>query len=395
MRSFKVVIVAILTAGLGACGGGSDEAPVPPVALEIPGSGPADGPRLSAGPGDELILSWMERNDSGTTLRYALLVDGELSPPRKAVFEERAFVNWADLPGVTRVAKNHLIAHWLRYSADQVYSYDVVVSQSFDDGDTWSEPLVMHTDGTPTEHGFASLYRAADGVGLLWLDGRETPAGPMTLRAGVVTPTGDRAHEVVVDESVCDCCQTDVAIAASGPIAVYRDRTSDEIRDIYVTRQIDGVWQPGERLAADNWEIGGCPVNGPSIVAKDSDVAVAWFTAANERPSVQLARSTDSGATFSAPLEIASGRVSGYVGLANLPDGQLAVSWVSRDAVGNQLNLRLVDSDNELGPIRTISSISQLRVFPQLGYQGNALFLFWTDDHDAARQLHGARVPLP
>jgi hypothetical protein len=395
MRTFSKLILAILAPALVACSEVGHDNPGTPVALEIPVAGSVDGPRLSAGLDGDLILSWMERGDHGTALRYSVLVDGDFSPVRDAIFEQRMFVNWADLPGVMQVAENHLIAHWLRYSADEVYSYDVVVAQSFDDGGTWSEPLVMHTDGTPTEHGFASLYPAADGVGLLWLDGRETPVGPMTLRAGVVTPAGDRAHEVVVDESVCDCCQTDVAIAAGGPVAVYRDRTVDEIRDIYVSRQIDGAWTPGERLAADDWEIGGCPVNGPAIIAQDRDVAVAWFTAAQGKPLVRLTRSADSGATFSAPLDIAAGRLSGYVGLAHLPDGKLAVSWVSRNKDGNQLNLRLVGADNELGPTREIASISQLRVFPQLGYQDDALFLFWTDEHDDKRRMHGARVAVP
>ena len=73
--------------------------------------------------------------------------------------------------------------------------------------------------------------------------------------------SGGRVGEAVIDSSTCDCCQTDVAVSANGPIAVYRDRTHDEIRDIFVTRFEDGSWQPGERLHADNWEIPGCPVH--------------------------------------------------------------------------------------------------------------------------------------
>jgi hypothetical protein len=88
------------------------------------------------------------------------------------------------------VKDDHLIAHWLRYSADKTYSYDVVVSQSVNAGETWSEAVTAHSDGTPTEHGFVSMYPDVDGVGLLWLDGRDTANEPaenvldtsMTLR---------------------------------------------------------------------------------------------------------------------------------------------------------------------------------------------------------------------
>ena len=53
------------------------------------------------------------------------------------------------------------------------------------------------------------------------------------------------SSEQLIDELMCDCCQTDVALASSGPVAVYRDRSVAEIRDSYITRLIDGRWQNG------------------------------------------------------------------------------------------------------------------------------------------------------
>ena len=49
---------------------------------------------------------------------------------------------------------------------------------------------------------------------------------------------------------------------------------------------------------SDGWMIAGCPVNGPALDADGERVALAWFTAAGEAPRVQLAFSTDGGATF-------------------------------------------------------------------------------------------------
>lgn len=394
MRTFAIVFLAGLGLSLLACSDHNMPALGAPVNLELP-TGAAEGPRLTEGPDGRLTLSWMKRGPEGTSLEYATVQNGQLGAVREAVREPRMFVNWADFPGVVHVADQHWLVHWLRYSADLVYSYDVVVAQSLDDGETWTEPLVMHTDGTPTEHGFVSSYRSPDGVALLWLDGRETPDGPMTLRTGTATASGERTSEMIIDESVCDCCQTDVAISANGPVAVYRDRTSDEIRDIYITRFENGTWQPGERLHADDWKIPGCPVNGPSIVADGQDVAIAWFTAANGEPKVRLVRSTDGGKTFATPVEIASGPTSGYVGLTTLPAGRLAVSWVSRGSeTGNAIHLRLVDATTTPGPVNVITDgIQQVRVFPQLGYQDGSLFLFWTDEVDDKRQLLGARIP--
>jgi hypothetical protein len=239
------------------------------------------------------------------------------------------------------------------------------------------------------------MYRAGDGVGLIWLDGRETPDKPMTLRTAVISDGNERIDEQRIDESVCDCCQTDIAISSRGPLAVYRDRTAEEIRDIYITRHDGERWEAGQRLYADNWQIPGCPVNGPSIVAHGDDVAVAWFSAADDNPVVRLVRSVDGGATFAEPLVIAEGRLAGYVGLVLLPGNHSGVSWVARnDEGGNTLQVAVIDPENRVLASRPVADIAQLRVFPQLGYQDGHLLLAWTDDGEDRRVLHAARVAL-
>ena len=394
MRRFTTLIGAALIVALAACDSPRPATLGEPVAMDLP-AGAAAGPRLSARPDGGLVLSWMAPGDEGGTLRFATIENARLGQTRDVTTDTRMFVNWADLPSVMQVDGEHWLAHWLRYSADRTYSYDVVVSQSFDGGSSWEEPVKAHDDGTPTEHGFVSMYRDTDGVALLWLDGRNTPDAPMTLRSAVVTPSGDRVREQLVDESVCDCCQTDVARSAHGPIAVYRDRTAGEIRDIYVTRFADGEWEPGARLHADHWQIAGCPVNGPSIVAEGDLVAVAWFSAASDAPVVRVRLSRDGGRNFEAPVVIAAGRLAGYVGLALIDAETVAVSWVDRGATGsNALRLRTVSTDGALGDVLPIADIELVRIFPQLGYQDGRLFLFWTDQAEDSRTLRGVSVPV-
>ena len=332
---------------------------------------------------------------SATTLKYSPLVDDKFTNAFEVVTEPKAFVNWADLPSVVPLAGDHWIAHWLRYSSEATYSYDVVTSQSIDGGKTWGEATTAHTDGTFSEHGFVSITPDAEGAALLWLDGRNTPEASMTLRFVVITPDGRRTREQLVDASVCDCCQTDIAIAADGPVAVYRDRTADEVRDIYVTRYIDGQWAPGVSLFPDNWTIAGCPVNGPSIVADGKQVAVAWFSAARDNPVVRVATSIDSGATFGVPTEIASGRINGYVGLAMIDPDTVAVSWVGKNADGSSsVLLRRLSGDGRLGPTLNLGQTRQLRVFPQLAYVDGHLYAVWTDDGDDGRRMKGVKVPV-
>ena len=216
----------------------------------------------------------------------------------------------------------------------------------------------------------------------------------MTLRAATVATDSAISGEQVVDELICDCCQTDIAVAASGAIAVYRDRTADEIRDIYVTRRIDGAWQNGAPIAEDHWEIPGCPVNGPSIVADGDFVAVAWFTGAGGRPVVKLATSSDSGATFSAPVEVAAGKVQGRVGLAYLGDGDVAVSWLqSSESGGRRIHARRVSAAGTAGPVRLVAPDASAFSFPQIALSGDHLVFVWTETRDSVNSLHGARAP--
>jgi hypothetical protein len=403
MRIFLLVRLAFIFALVTACSPSEEQVFGTVIDVPIPTTGNVTGPRFSQGADSSLVLSWMESLESETALKYSVLDNGSFSTPRNVVTEPRMFVNWADLPSVMKVNADHLIAHWLRYSADAVYSYDVVVSQSADAGITWSEGITAHSDGTPTEHGFVSMHQEADGIALLWLDGRNTANEPgenvldtsMTLRSAVLTSDGRVTRKQLIDESVCDCCQTDVAISSKGPLAVYRDRTVDEIRDIYISRSVDGQWQPGRRIYADNWTIAGCPVNGPSIVANGDFVAIAWFSAANNRPVVRVVISDDGGTTFANPVEVASGRLAGYVGLALLDDDNLVTSWVSRNASGNNaLNLRRLSNRLQLEPVQEIAEISQLRVFPQIAVRNNNLFVAWTNDTDGSRQLRLVRIPV-
>src|SRR3546814_14500570 len=58
---------------------------------------------------------------------------------------------------------------------------------------------------------------------------------------------------------------------------------------------------------ADNWKIAGCPVNGPAIAAAGNAAVVAWYSAANDVPKVQIARSTDASDRCPAPVAVDAG----------------------------------------------------------------------------------------
>jgi hypothetical protein len=343
----------------------------------------------------------MEPDAVDTSLHYSRLVDGRWSESRTVVSGAPIFVNWADLPSVVPMRDEHLVAHWLEQSPDDIYSYDVRVAQSVDGGTSWLAAITPHSDNTLTEHGFVSIFEHGDRAGLMWLDGRkminEVTDDPiesgMTLRGAFIDAASVLDGEQRVDELVCDCCQTDIAVTASGPIAIYRDRSVDEIRDISVTRFMDGSWQPGQNIAADNWEIAGCPVNGPSITAQDDSIAVAWFTAADSIPSVRFATSVNGGVSFSAAVEVIAEDTLGRVGVAILNDDAAAVSWLQNNADGNaNVMVRKIDSNGQPGTAVVISKTATQFAVPQMERVGDYLIFAWTETHDYVDRIASARI---
>lgn len=376
--------------------------------LPVPAAPDSLASHLAPGPQGTLGLSWVEPFEQGHRLRYSLLDAGHWSEPMTVASGNDWFVNWADFPSVLALSDSTLAAQWLVRQAAGGHAYDVAVAWSLDGGQHWSSPLRPHDDGTATEHGFVSLFAQDGGIGVIWLDGRETAAGAgdhhggdalhgTSLRAATVTLDGRLVDEAVIDELSCDCCSTDVANTGTGPIVVYRDRTATETRDISLARRVDGAWQAPVQVATDEWTIAGCPVNGPKVVSDGDHVAVAWFTAATDTARVRLARSADGGAHFSPAVDVVATDTSGHVGLAWLEGGAVAVSWTcAGPAATGSVCVRSVAVDSTLGPVQVLSGAANVpaRSVPQLARHGNQLVASWTEADGKATRIGSVSVPI-
>jgi hypothetical protein len=352
-------------------------------------------PELSATADGRIIQSWVEKvGDKRYALRFASRDKSNWSNASTISEGENWFVNWADFPSVIVLADGSLAAHWLVKSASSTYAYDVNIARSKDGGKTWGKPVVPHTDKTQTEHGFVSLIALPDGrAGAIWLDGRNlkdvkdegdehTPLPvSMTLRYAAIDADGNLSDEMQLDDRVCECCQTSAALTSEGAIAVYRDRSKKEVRDIYTVSRQQGSWSTPRAVHADNWEINGCPVNGPSVSADGGRVAVAWYTGANDSPRVKAAFSTDAGATFGEPIQVDDGETLGRVDVLLLPDGSALVCWLSGNAEGGAIKVRRVQPDGSLGPPAVIAKtdISRSSGFPRMALLGDEVHFAWTE----------------
>ncbi len=200
------------------------------------------------------------------------------------------------------------------------------------------------------------------------------------LRYAAIDADGKLSDEAVLDERICECCQTSAALTSEGPVAVYRDRSEREVRDIHFVRRQGADWSAPRPIHADNWEINGCPVNGPSIAADGRKVAVAWFTGEGNSPRVQIAFSGDAGATFGTPVRVDDGEAMGRVDVVMLADGSALVCWMAGGAEGGANKVRRVGPDGALGPVSIIarSDVSRASGFPRMARLGDTVHFAWT-----------------
>ncbi|MDH5275939.1 MAG: glycoside hydrolase [Gammaproteobacteria bacterium] len=414
MRRAQVAAGALLLAlggAMPASFAGDREAPAGSLAQVIPSpAGPGSmAPHLALTRSGSVVMSWLEPTGEKThALKFATLDGDQWSPTRRVAESAGWFVNPADFPSVTPMTGKDWVAHRLVMQPGGTYSYDLALAISRDGGVTWGAPFTPHTDGTRTEHGFATLFPWGDGFGAVWLDGRNTQqdtgrgerdegVGGMTVRFARLGFDGRIRESGAIDELACDCCATDAAMATDGPVVTYRNRTPDEIRDIAVSRYADGRWQPPGIVANDGWQIAGCPVNGSTIAARGQRVAVAWYTAPDRRARVQLAWSTDGGRTFAAPVLVDAGAVNGRMDVALLADDSALVTWTGKSASGDgQLRQRRIPASGAPGPVQVIaeSDVSRSAGFPQMINGRDRVVYAWTRP-GAPSQVVTAWAPLP
>jgi hypothetical protein len=378
------------------------------VAVDSPAGTASAEPQLTASP-DGVILSWLENAGSDTRLLFAERAGGKWSDPRVVVTRRDVFANWADLPSVTKLhdARGTLVAHWLQRSAADAAGYTVQIATSADAGRSWSAPFSPHHDGTNTQHGFASFFEPPDPsspLGLVWLDGRQTtPAkdpdddavGDMTLRSAGYDAAWHEQTDEPIDLRVCDCCPTAAATTSDGVLVAFRNRSDDEIRDIYVARRADGHWTTPRAVHDDGWKIDGCPVNGPALSARGRDAAVAWFTAAGDQGRALIAFSHDGGATFGAPIRVDDAGALGRVGVALFADGGAVVSWIELANRRAAIMARRIGPDGARSPAAAIADVTAHRstVYPRMALGGGELVFAWADADELRVRTAIARLP--
>ena len=307
------------------------------------------------------------------------------------------FVNWADFPRITTNDYNGISVHFLEKSASQTYSYDIKVMNSKDGGNIWNNPMKLHNDNTKTEHGFVSTINYNNNFLSTYLDGRQNELAKdnknlkpqMTLRATSYNIDGDILMDELIDNKVCDCCQTDLALTADNtPITVYRDRSNNETRDIFYSYYKNSKWSTPLAVFNDNWIIAGCPVNGPAISTFNNSSSLIWYTEIDGKSEIKVAFTSDISKGFDDPILINSNDPLGRVDIEMITENSSIISYM--DYVNDKAFLKLQRIDRYSGVNKSIiiDEIYNTRSsgFPKINIIDNdKTIVTWTD---TANKLH-------
>ena len=220
----------------------------------------------------------------------------------------------------------------------------------------------------------------------------------MTLRAAIVFEDGTIDYDTLLDERVCDCCNTAMSIGPDDQIIVaYRDRSEEEIRDISITNWTKkGNWSSPQSVGNDQWKIAGCPVNGPALDTYKNTTALAWFTAAREEGEVQISFSKDGANTFGESFRVDAGNATGRVDVLLLSEQEAAVLWMEPRGENELIQVIKVTSSGTISAPVTVALTSAERAsgFPQMERMGKHLYFAWTLADEAGASIQMASLSI-
>ena len=346
-------------------------------------------PRITSSKSEHLTASWFEQVDHlNWSVMGSVYSNDTWTEPFEISKDSSFFVNWADFPSLNKISDDTLVAHWLKKSGAGTYDYDIHLSFSYDNGLSWSKSEIPHATTIKGEHGFVSISIGDKKHDLVWLDGREmlmehgnNEYGQMNLYHREFTNNGELGSEYLIDPKVCECCPTSSVLFEDTLVVAYRDRSDEEIRDIYIARKTGDTWEPSYPVHNDGWKIAGCPVNGPMLSIRSNQIAIAWYTAANDKAKVYVAYSDDLGKTFSNPIRVDNGMPLGRVDLEWINDDEVLVSWIESSEQSSNIVVRKVKNDLTIREGIVVAEVSKGRIsgYPQMEILKDQILFAWTE----------------
>jgi hypothetical protein len=321
-------------------------------------------------------------------MRYAVFNnDGEIIIGPKVIPPSEGLSPHSEMmPKMVFKPDGEIIAVWPvnNPSPDNPFSGLTYYAQSFDEGESWTDPIPITTDTASNDQRYFDVAVLPDGnAGIVWLDDRiEYPNGGSNLFYAETVGNKGFQNEKIIGRSTCQCCRTDLYVDPSGYInVVYRNIFGKMTRDMAYTVSKDqgDTFSNPKRISADNWEIMGCPHTGPTMTSFGKELMFYWYTLGGGEGVYTT--STDNYGRQFAERKLFSDKAR-HPQITSLEAGTVALVWDEKfhttNGDRNRIGLMLRNEKNGLEEKRYITPESVNAYYPVvLGLSEQRLAVAW------------------
>jgi hypothetical protein len=387
------------TAGLVACAtaAGPSSASLPvafgPQVKIVEGAHQISPPAMQFDRTGVLHVAWFEKKGEARALRAVRVTDGgkAVSSPvqvNQAGAEPDAL---HQAPGLATSADGTVYATWStsKRVPDVFFAANLRMARSADGGLTYESPLVVNDDDNPINHSFEQIEAGRNGdVYLAWLDNR----GKDKSGAGAIFACSRDGGKTVgknltIDGMACPCCRPSVALAPDGTVWVAWRKTFDgNVRDVVLAKSTDrgATFSAPLLVKRDGWVFSACPHRGPSLAFdRYGRLYIGWYTeGADEQPRLLLATSDDQGRTFSEPISLHTSTTSlpDQLRMAVHPNGMVVAVWEEVTGVRKRAVMRVsLDRGRTFAPVQALSDGAKAETPTVAIHDSGVMAVSWTE----------------
>ncbi|UVT15408.1 MAG: exo-alpha-sialidase [Nitrospira sp.] len=340
-----------------------------------------------------LHLAWFEKSSAQPTLKTVRIsssgkVVGEAVQVNPVGVEPDAL---HQAPGLAAGVSDQVFMTWSSAKKDSgaIFAADLLLARSTDGGVTFERPASVNDDGQPINHSFESLVADRQGhVFLAWLDNRsKEKSGAGAIFACSPDSGKSVGANLTIDGMACPCCRPMVTLAPDGSLwAAWRKTFDGNIRDVVLARSTDQgrTFSAPIRVRRDGWVFPACPHRGPAIAFDQfGRLYIGWYTeGTDEQPRLLFAISDDAGKTFSTPISLHTSATSlpDQFRMAVHPDGAVVAVWEEVTGVRKRTVMRVsLDRGHTFGSVQTLSDGAKAETPAVAVHSNGTVALAWSE----------------
>ena len=296
------------------------------------------GPSVQVDEQGQVSLAWMEEEKDVRSVLYARSAEagGPMGVPVRINRPEDVPYWRQEAPALVVQGEDVFVTWGLAHpkaTPQQPFATELRLSRSIDGGKTFQPSVAVNDDPGVIQHTFDALHRDADGrLHLSWIDGREGKKEPGTYVARSLDRGATITRNLKVDEGTCVCCRTAVTSGPEGMVYVaWRKIFEGNVRETVVARSTDHgeTFEAPVIVGHDRWVFPACPHRPASMgVDRQGRLYVVWYTeGTDEIPAVYIAYSDDRGKSFSEKrkLNVSKNTFPDHPQIAVDPEGRLSL----------------------------------------------------------------------